>query len=98
VSCGNRHEFGDNDTQTPALFRVYLAYAIQHLELYPATLQPGEAYCGAELLQVRAPVDVGSQLWSLQRLVNPREVLQSSLYCDQRASRFIALRERSRAR
>jgi hypothetical protein len=98
VSCGNRHEFGDDDTQTPALFRVYLAYAIEHFELYPATLQPGEAYCGAELLQICAPVDGGSKFRSLQRLVNAREVLQSSLYCDQRASRFIALRERSRAR
>ena len=98
MSCGNRHEFGDDDTQTPALFRVYLAYAIQHFELYPTTLQPGEPYCGAELLQVCAPVDVGSKFWNLQCFVNAREVLQSSLYRDQRASRFITLRERSRAR
>jgi hypothetical protein len=98
MSCGCRHEFGDDDTQTPTLFRVYRAHAIEHFKFQPATLQPGEADCGAELLQVCAPVDVGSKFWSLQRLVNAREVLQSSLHCDQRASRLIVLRERSCAR
>src|SRR6516165_2742547 len=58
--CVDRYEFGDDDPETPALFRVDRTYANQHLELDPTTLQPREAYCSAEPPQACARLKTAS--------------------------------------
>src|SRR5262249_3605869 len=93
-----RNQVGDDDTQIPALFRVDGTYAVEHVELDSPPIQSGKLYCVAQLLEVCTSVEVRLKFRGLQRMVNAREVLQSSLHCNQRVSRFMALAKRSRAR